>query len=73
MPSHQDIHVAQVTLSVRTGKTMDDVVRVTGQVTKRSELQGVTPLELSQNWASELGLQQKDILRFLYEANFIYA
>lgn len=72
-PSHQDIHAAQVALSVRTGKTMDDVVRVTGQVTKRSQLQGVTPLELSQSWASALGLQQKDILRFLYEANFIFA
>lgn len=72
-PSHQDIHAAQVALSVRTGKTMDDVIRVTGQVTKRSQLQGVTPLELSQNWASALGLQQKDILRFLYEANFIFA
>lgn len=72
-PSHQVIHAAQVALSVRSGKTMEDVIRVTGQVTKRSQLQGLTPLELSQKWASALGLQQKDILLFLFEANFIFA
>lgn len=71
LPEEQYVRAAQTALAKRTGKSLIAVIRVTGQVTRRGELQGVRPDVLAERWGAELGVAPDEIMQFFRDGWFL--
>jgi hypothetical protein len=71
LPGAPDLQIARQNLSERTSKPIDEIVRVTSQISRRAHLQSITPYELAAQWASALDVTQSELMRFFYEGKYV--
>jgi hypothetical protein len=71
LPGTPDLKIARQGLSERTSKPIDDIVRVTSQISRRGQLQSITPYELAAQWATALDVTQSELMRYVFEGKYV--
>lgn len=70
-PGPPDLQIARQRLSERTSRPIDEIVRITSQISRRGQLQSITPYELAAQWATALDVTQSELMRYFYEGKYV--